>query len=45
MVMDSQLVIVEQFALAISSIQQAITRVSQRIDGQHAPHDQLCMIP
>ena len=39
MVIDSELVIVDQFASVISSIQQAIARVSLRIDGQEAPHD------
>ena len=35
------MVIVDQFALAISSIQQAILGVRRRIDGQQAPHDQI----
>ena len=35
--MDSQVVIVDQFAAAMASIQEAIAGLGQRIDGQQAP--------
>ena len=35
--MDSQVVIVDQFAVAMASIQEAIAGLGQRIDGQQAP--------
>ena len=38
--MESQLVTVDQFTSAISSIQEAIARLNQR-DGQQVPHDQV----
>ena len=38
--MDSQVVIVDQFAAAMASIQEAITGLGQKIDGQQAqPQD------
>ncbi|RVW70095.1 hypothetical protein CK203_062292 [Vitis vinifera] len=35
--MDSQVVTVDQFAAAMASIQEAITGLGQRMDGQQAP--------
>ncbi|RVW12756.1 hypothetical protein CK203_108644 [Vitis vinifera] len=37
--MDSQVVTVDQFAAAMASIQEAITSLGQRMDGQIAPQD------
>ncbi|RVW13568.1 hypothetical protein CK203_091955 [Vitis vinifera] len=34
--MDSQIVIVDQFAAAMASIQEALASLGQRIDGQQA---------
>ena len=34
--MDSQVVIVDQFATAMASIHKAITSIGQRMDGQQA---------
>ena len=35
--MDSQVVTIDQFAVAMASIQEAIAGLGQRIDGQQAP--------
>ncbi|RVW25047.1 hypothetical protein CK203_114046 [Vitis vinifera] len=37
--MDSQVVTVDQFAAAMASIQEAITSLGQRMDGQQAQQD------
>ena len=34
--MDSQIVTVEQFSVAMASIQEALANLGQRIDGQQA---------
>ena len=36
--MDSQIVIVDQFAATMASIQEAIANLGQRIDGQQTQH-------
>ena len=36
--MDSQIVIVDQFAATMASIQEAIVNLGQRIDGQQTQH-------
>ena len=39
--MDSQLVTVDKFALAIDAIPESMARLGQRIEEQQAPHDQV----
>ena len=43
--MDSQIVIVDQFAAAMASIQEAITSLGQRIDGSRPRRSLLRMAP